>query len=173
MLGVPLFYDSRAHLAGEALALFVSKALREMVVDESRGLREGVDDSRTAEFEAPLLEFFRHCTAHGCFRRNIIRVFPFVLHGLAIDEAPEQMRKAFGGFLYFEKGLSIGDRCLNLPAMSYDALVAKELIDLFLVKGSDFLGVEALERMAEVFALAQNCYPRKPCLKPIKHQLLE
>ena len=57
--------------------------------------------------------------------------------------------------------------------MTHDAGITKQTFDVRLSVAGDLVEVEAVERGAEVLALAQDGQPRKPGLKPFQADLLE
>src|SRR4051812_11062796 len=73
----------------------------------------------------------------------------------------------------FDAAARVADRRLDLAAVTDDAGVGEESIDVAFAEASHALEVEAGERLAEALALAQDCQPREPRLEALQAELLE
>src|SRR5581483_5487810 len=73
----------------------VAMAIDEMVVDHADRLHEGVDDGRAAELEPTGGELLRHLARDVGLCRDLLGGAEMVHLRLAVDEVPQQCRKAF------------------------------------------------------------------------------
>src|SRR5262249_43518775 len=107
--------------------LRVAIARHEVVVDQTHRLREGVGDGRPAEGEAARLELLGELAAHLRLGRHVRDSAERVLHGLAVDELPDEAREAAGLALHqLEPGARIADRALDLAAVPHDARIDQQ-----------------------------------------------
>src|SRR5690242_8227144 len=143
-----------------------------MVVDHADRLHERVHDGRPAELEAARREFLRHFLRQRRFRRHLRAAAEAVDFRLAVEKSPQQLRETRPLLHHFEIGAGGEDRAFDLEPIAHDAFVGHERSDLALVVTRDDFRPEAVERAAEVFALAQDGDPRQAGLEAVEHELL-
>src|SRR5258708_15136026 len=88
----------------------------------------------------------------------------------AVDETPEQFRKARAFFRDLEVGLCAGDRTLDLGAIANDAGIVHQRMNFFRVVARDLLRLKVVESFAKIFALAQDRDPGQPGLKAVEDE---
>src|ERR1700722_18982165 len=89
---------------------------------------------------------------------------------LAVDEVPHEFGEAGAVFHDLQVGLRTVDGALDLGAVAHDADVVHQRVDLLRVIARDLLGLEIVERLSEIVALAQNRDPRQPGLETVENQ---
>ena len=70
-------------------------------------------------------------------------------------------------------GSGVGDGCLHLGPIADDARVREEPGDVVVAVAGDDVGLEAVERLAEARALAEDDQPREPGLERLQGHELE
>src|SRR5207245_8567729 len=86
---------------------------------------------------------------------------------------PQHRREGLPGRVHRQHRPSVGDRGLDLAAVTHDARVRQESLDVAGTEAGDGLGDETAERAAERVALAKDGEPREPALEAFEAQLLE
>src|SRR4029077_14982216 len=87
-------------------------------------------------------------------------------------EAPDDLVEGLAGRVELACGAGICDRGVDLLSVADDALVGQQPGNVPLAIGRDLLDVEAVERPAEVLALAQDGEPGEPGLEGLESQAL-
>ena len=127
----------------EACLSFSTDAIRQMVVDESRGLEKGIADRRAEEFESSHF----HVPAHGIGFGRRCRYFVQRPERVA-DRSPagkERERVAVKTaelFLYGEKPSRIGDGRLDFQPVTFDAVDPHDPLGLCVGHACHAQGVE-------------------------------
>ena len=85
-------------------------------------------------------------------------------------EAPQQLVERL---VERERGTRVLDRRLDLAAVTDDARVAEQALDVGLGHGGDALGVEPVEHLAERRSAPEDRDPRQPGLEALEAHLLE
>src|ERR1700730_9734852 len=91
---------------------------------------------------------------------------------LAVDEIPEEFRKAGTVFYDLEMGFRASDGALDLGEVAVDAGVVHQRVDFFGVIARDLRRFEIVESPAEIFALTQYRDPRQPGLETVENEFL-
>ena len=104
--------------------------------------------------------------------RHVLEAAPRVVDRTSVDEAPQMTREA--AFIReVEHDAGQRHRRLDLGPVADDAGVLHQRVLLLVAPAHDLLRVEAVERLAEGRALAQDGDPGEPGLEAVEHQLLE
>ena len=146
-----------------------------MVVDEPHRLHERVGGGRPDEAEAAALQVLRQRLGRRRDRHRAqhrLGQLARPLGGLRL-EAPHVACE--GAFLFDECAgtAGIADRRFDLAAMSHDAGIAEQALDVALPEARHLLEVELRERRAERVALPQDREPRQPRLEALETELFE
>src|SRR5580704_15234529 len=154
----------------ELLALRMAIAADQMIVDHADRLHEGVDDGRPAEFEAALRQLFGDRARDCSLRRYLACGFVVVDLWLAVDEVPQQLRKARPLVHDVEPGPRRAHGAFDLGAVAHDAGILHQPLDLGRSIARDFFRNKIVEGAAEVVALAQDGDPRQAGLESVEHE---
>ena len=142
----------------------------EVVVDDADRLHQRVGRGRADEAEAAPLELLRQRLRLGRRGRD---VGAGPRRALAIGpERPDERRSDSPPAASSRAARGVGDRRLDLGPVADDPGVGEQALDVALAEPGDALDVEAVERVAEVLALAQDREPREPGLERLQGQLL-
>ena len=141
-----------------------------MIVDHADRLHEGVDDGRPAEFEAALRQFLGDRARDCGLRRHLASRFVVVDFRPAVDEVPQQLRKARPLVHDVEPGARRAHRAFDLCAVAHDAGILHQPLDLGRPVARDFFRNEIVEGAAEIVALAQDGDPRQAGLETVEHE---
>ena len=142
-----------------------------MIIDHTRGLAEGMDDCRAAEFEAAFLESLGQRHRFWRLRGNLCPRMKAVLLRSSIKELPYEVGKTFPP-LDLQVDPRGCHRSLDLDAVADDAGVVHQRRNLLSVEAGNLLGIEIGEGSAEGVALAQDRDPGKAGLEPVEDQFL-
>ncbi len=153
-------------------AAFMAKAGDEMIVDHAGRLHEGIDDGGANEFEPARGKLFRHLDRKRGGGGNARGRLELIDLGFAVDEIPQKLREASTFFHDLQIGLGARDGALDLGAIADDAGIVHQRMDLLGVVVRYFVGLEIVESVPEMIALAQDRDPRQPGLKAVEDQLL-
>ena len=149
-------------------------AALEVVVDNARGLHEGVAGGGADKTPALLAQCLAECCRFGrCGHRRERAVVDGCRPILWLRlERPEEGRQAAVRIDGAEGGAGVVDGGFDLAAMAHDACVAEESLDIGGPKARHNLEVKPAERGPEVLPLAQDRQPRQPGLEPLEAHLL-
>src|SRR3984957_7501185 len=89
----------------------------------------------------------------------------------AVDELPQEFRKARALFHDLEIGFRAVDRAFDLGAIANDADIVHQRVNFLGVVMCDLFGLEIVEGAAEIVALAQDRDPGQPGLETVEYQL--
>ena len=90
---------------------------------------------------------------------------------LAVDEVPQEFRETRALLHDLQIGLGAVDRALDLGAVAHDAGIVHQRVDLLRIVARDLLGLEIVEGLSEIVALAQDRDPRQAGLETVEDQL--
>jgi len=148
---------------------FIAKATGQMVIHHPHRLHKGITDGGAAKAEAALLHVFADGIGKPCAGWNMLQVFPFVVNGLVIGKAPDIAVEAAEFLLHLQERFCIFHRRLNLHLVPDDAGILHQRAELFGIVPRDFLRIEVVECLSEVFALVHDGAPAQSRLKSIEH----
>src|SRR4051794_27861825 len=112
----------------------VPVAPHEVVVDEPARLHQRVADRAADEAEPFALELLAHAIRRRRGGGHVGHLLPPVLHGHAVDEAPQHRRETVG---QVEHGAGVGDGTAHLGLVADDAGVLQQAADVVVVEGGD------------------------------------
>ena len=161
-----------AKLARQRAAGLVTAAIDEMIVDHAGRLHEGVDDGRPDEIAAHARASPWRWRARRRSRRHVLQAHPRVVDRASVDEAPQMTGEA-ALVREVENDAGQRHRRLDLGPVADDAGVLHQRVLFLVAPAHDLLGVEAVERLAEGRALAQDGDPGESGLEAVEHELLE
>src|SRR5690242_4637475 len=150
------FFSGRVEQLRRLGHLFVAEAGHKMIIDHSYGLHEGITDGGTHEIEATLPQVFADRGGLRAFRRKSFAGTECVHARTAIDESPDIAVKAAKLFLDLEKGLCIGDACLNFQTVAHDTFIGEKFPDLRLAELCDDCRIELGKGLTVCLALPQD-----------------
>lgn len=110
-------------------ALGVPEARDEVIVDHARRLHEGVERRRSDKAKAVGLEGFAHSLRYVGLGLDVFGGGERVDDRPPVNKTPYILSK-WHAFANFEIDLRIGDRCFDLGAVTDDAFVLEEAIDV-------------------------------------------
>src|SRR6266481_5248476 len=105
--------------------LLVAEATHQVVVHQTGGLHERVDNCRTDKPKAALLQIFaqgRRQRRHGW---QLLVLFPFVLNGRTAHELPHIFVELSKLFLHFQERLGVRHRGGNFQTVANNSRVAQ------------------------------------------------
>ena len=153
--------------------LQVAEAVLRVVVDEARGLHEGVHDRGAHEAEAALEQGLAHDLGGGRLRGDFGHRRRAVDDGLAVDEAPEVGVEAAELALHLERRLGVADGRRHLGSIADDARVGEQAGDVIGAVRGDAGDIEAVEGAAVALATAQDGVPAQAGLGAFQGEHLE
>jgi hypothetical protein len=147
-------------------------------IDDPDGGHESQHRRRADEAKSPLLQRGGERDRLGNLRGNLTRargarvglgaIGPHEVPQVRGGASPLVLARAQG-----ERGPRVGDRGLDLTAVSDDSGIASEALDVCLAQGRDRVRREALERRAEGLAFGQHGAPGQARLESLEGQALE
>lgn len=140
-----------------------------MIIDHTRRLHVGIADGRADKLESALFQISAHRVGFRGAGRVVFQRAYVVNDRMAVDKKPDILVEAAELLLHVEKFLRVVDRSKNLGAVSYDAGIAEQSINLAGAKARDFFRIETGEGAAIRRTLAQYGIPAKPRLSPFQN----
>src|SRR5262249_24333193 len=153
-------------------AFGVAMALNEVVVDHAGRLHERIDDGRTYELETAPRELRGDLSRQFGLGGNLRDRAEPVLLRTAVEEIPQQGRESRTLVHDLEIGARGEHSAFDLRAVAHDTRIGHQPRDLCRAVARDFPRIEAVERAAEILALAQDGDPGEAGLKAVEHELL-
>ena len=141
-----------------------------MLIINTDGLEQGVDDGGADEFHATLLEFLGDGDG---FRRDTERGSRASHDRTAIDEGPEPAREAAVLRGERQERTSVGHDGRELAAMADEARVPHPNLDLHRPEARNLPRVEVGEDPSVTLALTEHRDPSQAGLRALEDQLLE
>ena len=143
-----------------------------MVIDHADRLHERINGRWTDKTKAMAFQFFGKCSGYIAFGWDLSHVSACMDDRCAIDKAPDKCRE----ILFFrEPEVSPGviNGCLDLQAVTYNAGIAHQPLNVPLAEARDFFRIEALKHFSEVCAFLEDGEPRKAGLKGFEIDFFE
>lgn len=152
-----------------ALSFGSDHAAIHMIIDQPHCLHEGIHRGWSDEFPALPFEVLRQGER---FRRGrcSLRFCKLLRVGLVTPDEGCQRTFQFDEFL---SSLRIVDDCLDLAAMTDDAFLLEQTIEVVLGEARYPVEIEIMKRCSEVLALAEDGAPAQSGLKTLQAQFLK
>lgn len=145
----------------------------DMIVHYSHSLHKRIDYRRADKFKAALFQVLAYPVGERGAHGNVGEGFRAVDYRGVVNIAPDELIEAAEFALNFKERFGIGNGGVYFQLVADNSRVRQQLGDLFIAVLGDFARVEVVERLSEVFAFMEYCYPRKPRLHSLKYQHLE
>ena len=144
-----------------------------MVIDESRGLHEGIADGGADKVEAVGSKGLAHGAGFFGLGGYVGKALKGVSDGFAVYKAPKELvqRPMLG--LDGQDGAGVSDGGGDFGAVADDAGVGAESFTIFVGVGGHCCDVETLERGAVAFAAVQYRSPRESGLRAFEDKEFE
>src|SRR5262245_41618885 len=104
---------------------FVSKALKQVIIDHAHSLHKGITDSRANEVETPPLEILAHGVGFGCSSGHFRCRASMILQRYAANKPPNVFVKRAKLRLHGEKRSGILNRGSYLKPVAHDAFIGE------------------------------------------------
>ncbi len=144
-------------------------AFHHVVIEESSGLHEGIDDGGAAKGEARRFERFGDGQGQRRLGRDLAVLKP-VLQRAAVDERPHMVGKSLA-LADGEIGPCAFDRPLDLAPVADYAGVGEQAGDVSLAPRRYDFRVEPGKGCPEIVALFKDRDPAETGLKPVQNEL--
>src|SRR6266481_5735875 len=150
--------------------LLVAEATHQVVVHQTGGLHERVDNCRTDKPKAALLQIFaqgRRQRRHGW---QLLVLFPFVLNGRTAHELPHVFVEAPNLLLHLKERLSVRHRCGNFQTVADNFRIGEEFARFLDIKSCYFFRIKPRVNFLVAGSLLQNRVPTQARLRAFQNQ---
>jgi len=167
-------YDARSipKLAKEAIArklalayLLVAEAAHQVVVHQTGRLHQRINDRRSNEPEATLLQIFAQGRRQGRHRRQLLVLFPFVLNRGASNELPHIFVELSELSLHFQKRLRIRYRRRNFQPVANNSRIGQKFARFLCIKPRHLFRIKPRVHLLVTRPLLQNRVPAQSRLR--------
>ena len=121
---------TRGYLPHSSAESPIAETIYHVIVDHAYRLHEGIADSGTDKIKSALLQIFAHRIRGSSSRGQLLRRPQSVHLRLAVHELPDIAIEGTKLFLYTKKCFGIRNRGCNLQAITDDAWITQQAIDL-------------------------------------------
>lgn len=149
-------------------------ALRQMIVDEPRGLQKGITGGGTEEFEAAAAHVATEGIALGRGDGYFGQCAEMVPYGFAVGKKGKHVIVKTAVFLlHFDEKARIGDGRFYFQPVADNAAALRKALHIGVGHGGHSLDVEIAERAAVTLALFQNGEPAEAGLRTLQDEELK
>ena len=137
----------------------VAVTFPQVIIYHANRLHKGIADRRADERKATLLERTTHGIGFGGCGGELRQGLEPILNGLALNEGSDIAIEGTELVLDIQESPRIFHRGMQFEPVADNAGIAHEFFDARRGKAGDALGVEAVQGLAEIFALFENADP--------------
>jgi hypothetical protein len=170
-------FEDNQQQSREVLASFdqlpVARARDQMVIHHPGGLHLGINDGGPYELESPLLEIPAYQVRQCGFGGHFLERFQFIAYGLSIDESPNVPVEGSEPLPDYDESIGVADCRVDFESVADYSAVLEQGCDFTGTVFRDFIKIEVVKRLTEVFPFIQDGAPAQAGLKAFEDQEFE